>query len=200
MLRGAFNSWQDQTSDRGVSPVVFDILAPDKRTSLLPPDLRLVLQVNPKTMQKTEQKIITRIQTMGGWVEQHWGRGPMELSFEMATGGFVRLYTGLSAKTGDGLSNAPGARQGRRETLAYEHYLDILALFHNNGAIYDQTGALVAQGYLQITFDEGVFLGWFDGDFSVTEEAGNPFSFNLSTRFTIEEEVLRLRGLPLAGG
>jgi len=202
----SFESFSDEFSGEGKRPVVFDILGPDRVTSLLPPELKLVLHVNPRTMRSNYQKLITRIQTRGGWVEQHWGDALEELSFELATGGFVRLYSGLSNKTGatgsegklsgsiDSRSNPLGTgKQGRRETLAYDRYLDFLALWLNNGSIYDAKGEIVQQGYIKITFDGGVHYGWFDTDFTITESAQKPFQFDVTARFIIDFEEMSFR-------
>lgn len=193
VFQGAFrgpNEQDDQgpAGPRGRRPVIFDILAPDQRTSLLPGDLKMVLHVNPRTMRLSYTKQINRVQTRGGFVEFHWGDGLEEINFENATGGFMRMYTGLSNVTG-----ARGGTQGRRQTLAYERYLDLLALFHNNGAVYDANGNIVIQGFLKITFDGGVHIGWFDGQFTVTEDANQPFMFNMTSRFIIDKEIMEFR-------
>lgn len=200
VFKGAFNSFRDEFSGEGKRPVIFDILAPDQETSLLPEDLRLVLHVNPRSMTFHYEKVIERIQTLGGFVEQHWGDGAERISFSAATGGFMRMYSGLSNKTGSSFggnlqSTGPAltAVQGRRETIAYDKFLDLLALFHNNGSIYDVNGNIVVQGYIKLSFDGGVYIGWFDGDFTVTESAEKPFQFELSTNFNIDREELVLR-------
>ena len=201
VFAGAFSSFRDEVSGRGRRPVVFDILSSDGETSLLPEDLRLVLHVNPSSMTMHYEKNITRIQTKGGWVEQHWGDSTERISFSAATGGFMRLYAGLSNKTGSSsfgneLQSTGGtltAVQGRRETIAYDKFLDILAMFHNNGSIYDVNGNIVIQGYIKVTFDGGVYVGWFDGDFTVTESAEKPYQFEISTNFNIDREELVLR-------
>jgi len=171
-------------------PVVFDILAPDYETSLLPEGLRMVLHVNPTTMDIAYTKVIERIQTKGGYVEQHWGEGVATINFNMATGGFVRLYSGLSNITG-----GPGAIDTlgtRRETIAYDKFLDMLALFHNNGSVYDLNGTIVFQGILKITFDGGIYLGWFS-TFAITEAAEKPYQFVLTSTFTVGQEIQRFR-------
>jgi hypothetical protein len=111
----------------------------------------------------------------------------------MATGGFMRLYSGMSNITG-----GPGAIDtggNRRETIAYDKYLDILALFHNNGSIYDLSGQIVFQGILKIIFDGGIYYGWFS-NFNVTESADQPYMFDLTASFQVESEVQRFRSMP----
>lgn len=190
LFKSAFTSPDDEYDFSGRKPVVFDILAPDYETSLLPDNFKMVLHVNPQSMQFQYAKTIERTQTMGGFVEQHWGDGAKSIDFTVSTGGFMRLYSGMSNVTG-----GPGAYDTggtRRETIAYDKYLDMLALFHNNGSIYDTAGKIVFQGIIKITFDGGIYLGWFSS-FNVNEDANKPFVFDLTANFTIAEEVQRFR-------
>lgn len=186
VFRGAFQSPEDDRAGLGKRPVVFDILGPDWSTSILPQGMRMVLHVNPSSMSIQYNRQVDRIQTRGGFVEQHWGDSTQEISFEQATGGFMRLYTGLSNITN------PAYGGSRRETLAYDKYLDLLALFHSNGSVYDSRGNVVMQGILKCTFDGGVYLGWFNS-FSVTESADKPYQFTLSSSFTVHREEARWR-------
>lgn len=188
LFQSAFHSPEDEYSGRGVRPVVFDILAPDWETSILPDYLKMVLHVNPSSMKMGHQKLIERMQTNGGFVEQHFGDGTETIQFEMATGGFMRLYTGLTNITGGGI-DVGGTR---RQTIAYDKYLDLLALFHNNGSVYDQNGRLVFDGLIKIQFDGHIWFGWFSS-FSVTEAAESPYQFQLSASFVIDHEKVTLR-------
>lgn len=201
-IRSAFQSPFDEFDGSGKRPVVFDIIGPDRVTSLLPPDLKMVLHVNPQSMSFTYAKTIARQQTMAGFVEYHWGSNPTEISFTMATGGFVRLYTGLSNVTGPTPSNGklPPSMQARstggtrRQTIAYDKYLDMLALFHNNGAIYDARGNIALQGQILITYDGGSWWGWFS-TFSVEESAEKPYQFTLNASFTVDRELHRVKSM-----
>lgn len=193
LFRSAFMSPEDEYNGLGKRPVVLDVLATDLETSLLPDDIKMVLHVNPSTFKLGYQKIIERIQTKGGWVEQHWGEGVRSLSFEMASGGFMRLYTGLSNITGPGPTGDGYDTGGtRRDTIAYDKYLDMLALFHSNGSIYDTRGQIVFQGIIKISFDGGVHFGWFQS-FNVSEAAEKPYQFDLSAEFTVSHEAWTLR-------
>jgi len=190
LFRSAFQSPADEFNGQGKRPVVFDIVAPDFETSLLPDDVKLVLHVNPSSMKITYNKVIERTQTLGGFVEFHWGDGAGEITFEMATGGLMRLYSGLSNITGGTGSLDVGGT--RRDTIAYDKYLDILALFHNNGAIYDVNGNIFLQGAIKVSFDGGIYVGWFNS-FSVNEEVSKPYQFGLSAGFTLMYEIVRFR-------
>jgi hypothetical protein len=203
VLKSAFNSPADEFNKSGKRPVVFDIIAPDKVTSLLPDDLKMVLHVNPSSMSWNYTNQIERTQTLGGWVEAHWGQAPTEVSMSSVTGGFVRLYTGLSNITGPTESSSliqPTSMQPvsvggtRRDTIAYDKFLDLLALFHSNGAIYDVYGNIALQGQILMTYDGGSWWGWFT-TFSVEESQEKPYQFNLSVNFVVEREKHRIRGL-----
>ena len=198
----SFRSADDGENGRGKTPVVFDIIAPDRVTSLLPNDLKMVLHVNPSSMSINRSKVIERIQTLGGWVEQHWGDAPTEISLEASTGGFMRLYPGLVSSTGSGTAGAkvaPGSMKpiedqkssGRRETIAYDKYLDMLALFHNNGQIYDNDGNVILHGQVKMIFEGHTFYGWFSS-FSVSETSDQPYAFELSANFTVQRESHKL--------
>ena len=197
VFRSAFRSPEDEfNSNLGVRPFVFDILGPDYETSVLPESLKMVLHAPPQSVDFSYAKQIERIQTRGGYVEQHWGEGARTISFNLVSGGFVRAYSGMSNITGGpGSFDAGGTR---RETIAYDKYLDMLALFHNNGSVYDVTGQIVFQGIVKVTFDGGVHLGWFS-DFSVVEDASKPYQFALTASFTIDQEVLRFNSSTVRG-
>lgn len=195
IFRKAFHDKSGAKNEKGQIPFVFDIIAPDGVTSILPNNMKMVLDHNPESVDFSYEQTIERIQTKGGHVEQHWGEGLRSISFSMTTGGFKRLYSGLSNITGGGI-DVGGTR---RESINYDKYLDMLALFHNNGQIYDSNGQIVFSGKIKVTYDGGIYLGWF-GDFEVTESAEKPYQFDLSTSFTVEEEVLRFRSQPVVAG
>lgn len=184
IFQGAFPGGEAEEFSRdGKRPVIFDILGPDKSTSLLPEGFKLVLFVNPSSLSLKYTRAVERIQTRGGFVEQHWGDGARSLDIEASTGGFMRLYTGLSNIT------SPSSTGGtRRETLAYDSYLDMLALFHNNGSVYDSEGRVALQGIIKVTFDGGVYRGWFN-TFTVTESADNPYRFTMTAGMDLQDEV-----------
>lgn len=200
MFRSAYRGPGDALDGSGRRPVIFDVIGPDRETSLLG-DLKLVLHVNPNSMRWSYQRVIERTQTEGGWVEAHWGSAPTEVSFEAATGGFMRLYAGLVATTGPTASNdlLPASQRAldvggtRRETIAYDKYLDLLALFRFNGSIYDSAGNIALQGQVRIIYDGGSWWGWFS-TFEVEESSEKPYQFKLTAAFTVDRETHRVRG------
>ena len=200
-------------SNLGIRPFVFDIVAPDGVTSLLPDDVKMTLHANPKNISFSYEKKHEISSTLSGWVEYYWGDNPTTISLEASSGAFIRPYTGLSAVTGpvvvpnerassrsvkpQGATDEPtqyGTSIGgtRRETITYDKYLDLLALFHNNGSIYDQTGRVIVQGKIKMIFDGGVWFGWFQS-FSVTDDANTPYSFNVSLAMQVEREYHGVR-------
>lgn len=90
------------------------------------------------------------------------------------------------------MTSFDAAGGSRRETIAYDKFLDLLALFHSNGGIYDAAGNVALQGCVKVTFDEGVYLGWLN-QFTVTENADQPFSFKVSFEFTVQREEMTFR-------
>lgn len=204
-IRSAFNSPADEFNGSGKRPVVFDVYSPDRSRSLLPDNLKMVLHVNPSSMRWSYTNHIERTQTMGGFIEAHWGQQPSEISVEAATGGFVRLYSGLSNTTGVTPSSdqinpknmVPTSIGGtRRDSIAYDKYLDLLALYYFNGAIYDTYGNIAQQGQILMSYDGGAWWGWFT-TFSVEETSEKPYQFQLTFGFSVEREQHRLRGVPV---
>ena len=185
----------DEFNGMGQIPMVFDILAPDGFTSILPNSLKMILDTNPASVNFNYAQLIERTQTKGGFVEFHWGEGLRTIELNMVTGGFKRLYSGLSNITGGGID----VGGNRRETINYDKYLDMLALFHNNGQIYDTNGQIVFSGRIKILFDGGIYIGTFD-NFNVEDSAQKPFQFNMTTTFTVHREILRFRTMPSTSG
>lgn len=195
----AFRSPDDGELGLGKTPVIFDIVGANG-VSILPEDLRMVLHVNPRTMQFSYDNVIEVIQTRGGHVEQHWGQSPATIAFEQATGGFARLYTGVTSITGPGPANSrlPSSTQAvdiggtRRDTIAYDKYLDLLALYHNNGSVYDRSGRIYYQGKVKMAYDGGTYWGYIE-NFTVSEEVEQPYQFSLSFSFKVDREAHQLR-------
>jgi len=186
-IPSAFNGPDDGALRVNKTPLVFDVLGPDHQTSMLPDGVRLVLHCNPSSLKISKQRQVSRMQTLAGFVEQHWGDATQEVSADGTTGGFVRLYTGVTSATSFALNGG-----SRRETVAYDKYLDLLALFHSNAAIFDAFGNIAVQGILKLTFDEGIYLGWLQ-NFSVSESAETPYRFTYSFSFLVHYELATWR-------
>jgi hypothetical protein len=164
---------------QGSIPMAFQVTSPfDRRRALLPH--ALVMHVNPANFNETYNKKIEKIQTRGGWVEQHWFDELSDISADGSTGAFVNLYTGLSSVL-------------RQRTIAWDRYRDLYDLFHNNGSVYDPYGAIVLQGNIMLLYDRGIYIGTFRS-FDVDETDDSPFAFKISWTFKVEEIIMKLPG------
>lgn len=162
---------------KGVIPMAFQVTSPlDNRTALLPH--ALVLHVNPASFTESHTKKIERLQTRGGWVEQHWGDDLSEISCDGSTGAFVNLYTGLSSVV-------------RQKTIAWDRYRDLYDLYRHNGSVYDPFGNVVLQGKIMLLYDRGTYIGTFRS-FEVEETADAPFVFKISWAFKVEQTLVRI--------
>jgi hypothetical protein len=170
----------------GYIPLAFQVTSPyDKLRALLPH--ALISHVNPTGFSETFNKKIERIQTRGGFVEQHWGDDLGEISVDSSTGAFVNLYTGLSSIL-------------RQRTIAWDRYRDLYDLYRHNGSVYDPFGAIVLQGHVMVMYDRGTYLGHFKS-FSVEETDESPFAFKVSWSFKVVETIYQIPinafGVPL---
>jgi hypothetical protein len=205
-IQGAFNGPDTEFSGLGKRPVIFDILAPDGQ-SILPPEVRLVLHVNPASMQLQYTASVDRQITMGGWVECDWGQSPTSISASGVSGGFLHLHNGLMAITGPTPSsaNAPYGDASisvggtRRQTLAYSKFLDLLALFQGNAAVYDQYGRVVYQGAIKMSYHGAVYIGWFES-FEAQEDAQKQYQISYSFSFKVKSELLKAKSIQLGEG
>src|SRR5512137_533397 len=164
---------------QGPVPLAFQVTSPfDRRRALLPH--ALVMHVNPANLNENFNKKIEKIQTRGGWVEQHWFDELTDMSADGSTGAFMNVYTGLSSVL-------------RQRTIAWDRYRDLYDLFHNNGSVYDPYGAIVLQGNILLMYDRGIYIGTFRS-FDVEETDDSPFAFKISWSFKVEETILKMPG------
>jgi len=164
---------------RGPIPMAFQVTSPFDPTRALLPHA-LVLHVNPSTLSETHTKKVERIQTRGGFVEQHWPDELSELSADGSTGAFMNIYTGTSSVL-------------RQRTIAWDRFRDLYDLYHNNGSVYDPFGNIVLQGNIMILWDRGTYIGYFRTfDYEETEES--PFAFKMSWTFKVQQTLVQLPG------
>ncbi len=157
--------------------MAFQVTSPlDFRRCLLPH--ALVLHVNPSSLSENFSKKLETLDTMGGWVEQHWFDDLTEMSADGSTGGFLNLYTGMASVM-------------RKETIAWNKYRDLVDLFKNNGSVYDPYGKIVLQGRIMLLYDRGTYLGHFT-NFDVEETSESPYAFKISWGFKAEETLLKI--------
>jgi len=164
---------------RGPIPMAFQVTSPFDPTKALLPHA-LVLHVNPASLSETHTKKIERIQTRGGFVEQHWADDLSEMSADGSTGAFMNLYTGTTSVL-------------RQRTIAWDKFRDLYDLYHNNGSVYDPLGNIVLQGNIMLLWDRGTYIGYFRSfDYEETEES--PFAFKMSWSFKIQQTLVQLPG------
>jgi len=138
----------------------------------------LVMHVNPASFAETFTKKIERIQTRGGFVEQHWGDDLGDINCDGSTGAFMNIYTGLSSIV-------------RQRTIAWDRYRDLYDLYRNNGSLIDPYGNIVLQGRVMVMYDRGTYLGHFKS-FSVEETDDSPFAFKVSWSFKVETTIYQI--------
>jgi hypothetical protein len=161
-------------------PMAFQITSPfNSRRVLLPH--ALVMHINPQSYSENHTKKLERIQTRGGFVEQHWGDELTDINADGSTGAFMNVYTGLSSVL-------------RHKTIAWDRYRDLHDLYRNNGSVYDPYGNIVLQGNVMLMYDRGTYLGYFR-TFEVEETDDQPFVFRVSWTFKVEEELMKIPGL-----
>lgn len=155
-------------------PVAFQVTSPFNKLRVLLPHA-LVMHVNPQNLNETHNQKIERIQTRGGFVEQHWGSELLELSADGSTGAFMNIYTGLTSVL-------------RQRTIAWDRYRDLHDLYFNNGSVRDPFGNIVLQGYIMLVYDRGTYLGTFR-TFDVEETDDSPFAFRINWTFKVEKTI-----------
>lgn len=162
---------------QGAIPMAFQITSPFNRSTLLLPHA-LVLHVNPSSFQENYRHKIERIQTRGGFVEQHWGSELTEITASASTGAFMNIYTGLTSVL-------------RQRTIAWDRYRDLYDLYYNNASVYDPFGNIVLQGNILLMYDRGNYLGTFRS-FDMEETDDSPFAFKLNWTFKVETTLLSI--------
>lgn len=158
-------------------PLAFQVTSPYNPGMVLLPH-SLVAHINPSSISETLNKKVEKIQTRGGFVEQHWGDELGEISADMSTGAFLNINNGLSSVI-------------RQRTIAWDRYRDLYDLYRNNGSVYDPFGNIVLQGNILLMYDRGTYIGYFKS-FSVEETDDSPFAFKLSWSFKVEKTIYQV--------
>lgn len=172
-IPSAFNSEFDQ---RGKTPVLFQVVSPDKQTLLLP--VFLYMHVNPSSLNFSYSKNIERFETLGGFVEQHFGEELTSVSASNSTGAFVNVDEGVTIS-------------GRKDTVAWQKMQHLIQIFKSNGSVYDSHGHVRFRGRIRLVFGGGIYDGFFES-LEISESAESPFSLELSWSFKVEEETQNL--------
>lgn len=158
-------------------PMAFQITSPLNNRIVLMPHA-LVMHVNPQSFGENFNKKVERIQTRGGFVEQHWGDELGDISADGSTGAFINIYTGTSSVL-------------RHRTIAWDRFRDLHDIYKNNGSLHDPYGNIVLQGNVMLLYDRGTYLGYFK-TFAFEETDDSPFAFKMSWSFKVEETILKI--------
>ena len=135
----------------------------------------LIMKINPENLNSQYTQLVNHKRTWGGFVEEHWGE---QLDSISSSGKTAQFYGEL------GLTN-----QGRRDTDNFKDFEKFIALYRNNGTLYDpKTGRIVAQGYVTMNYDDAVYRGYFD-NFSLDEIAEKPYELQYDFSFKVTKEV-----------
>ncbi len=161
-------------------PLAFQVTSPFSSRIVLMPHA-LVMHVNPQNYSEQHTKKVERIQTRGGFVEQHWGDELTEITADGSTGAFMNIFTGLTSLL-------------RQQTIAWDRYRDLHDLYRNNGSLYNPFGAIVLQGNIMLMYDRGTYIGYFN-HWDVEETDDLPFSFKASWTFKVQEELMKIPNL-----
>jgi len=153
----------------------------------------LVFLVPPKNMTTRWQKSIVTEETLGGFVEYHWGENVPIINASGTTMGFMSYDKGdFVFLPGNDRDFSPFARafllnpDQRRVSLAYENFQDILRFYSNNGVTIHRGGPL--SGLVQeakdivMDFDNSKYIGRFE-TLTFEENANNPHMFTYNFVF-----------------
>ena len=165
----------NQASDSTLGkPFLFTVTEPNSLNPLY--DVVLALNQNPGSVEEKYSKSKTTASTYGGFIEWHWPDDLDTISCTASTGAFINKDSGLT-------------HGKRKDSIAYERYLDLFELFKSNGMVYDGYGKPAIRGRVMMIFDRGVYYGHFSS-FNVDESAEKPFTFELSWEFKVERSVI----------
>jgi len=174
---------------RNGRPMLFSVTSPSNVTEVLYP-VFLALHISPNSIKERMVKGKNVVMTYGGFVEFVWPDDLNALSCSSSTGAFLNPEGGLV-----GASDAPTTdgrfSTGRRNSIAWERQEDFLELFRNNGCVFNGQGQPILRGRVVCLYDRGMFVGHFSS-FEVQENGDNPFTFNLSWEFKVEQTIYKV--------
>jgi len=135
----------------------------------------LIMKINPKNLSSKYTQLINRKRTLAGFIEEHWG----EQLDSLSAGGQTGQFFGPIGLTDD----------RRRDTDAYDRFRQLVAIYRNNGSVYDtRTGKIIAQGAVVMNYDNCVYAGYFES-FTIIDSADRPFSLNYDFAFKVVREI-----------
>lgn len=146
----------------------------------LPP---LMFYVNPNKFDVSYQHIISDGDRGRQFhIIEHWGLQQPTISASGTIGAtYIDSTNGLGQKTG-GLT-----RSLRRESAAYQHFMNLFRIYKNNGYIFNIQNRISMLGSVNIYYDGTIYTGSFDS-FSISEAEDKPFDLEYSFEFTVRFE------------
>ena len=177
---------QSQLIGDGIGrPILFQVTNVSDNSPAWP--YALATHVNPSQFSEKFTKSKNVVMTRGGFVEFIWPDNLDSLSADSSTGAFIGPGTGLSSDSANPsaiVNGRLGGLKGRRHTLAWERFADLLDLFRNNGHVYNSNGQPVLRGRVVCMYDRGIYTGYFTS-FSVEETGDQPFMFKFDWEFQV---------------
>lgn len=134
--------------------------------------LGIRMMVNPQTISNNMAKIVSRAQTMVGWVEEHWGEDMDTISFQGKTAAFIVT---------DGSPE-------RRLSASYRQFKQLVDMISTNGCSFDKFGFVSNRFFILLTYDYAKYRGYFES-VDVTEDATDPFRFTYTITFKAERTI-----------
>ena len=133
----------------------------------------LIIDINPKELNIAYKKIINRVRTLGGFLEEHWGD-----EMDVITGsGSTSMY--YDADRGLTVTN-------RRSSESMQNFLRLVNIYRNNGAeLSTKTNRINRVGRIRLEYDGKTYDGYFE-TFSIEETAEQPFVFTYSFTFKVQ--------------
>lgn len=179
--------------------------------------LGLVLLINPASLSANMAKMVSRSQTMSGWVEDHWGEELDTITFQGSSASF--LWAGPEQPSGPlkqtpqeiqdmynnymnipdvginepiGLGDYTGLTvKRRRDTLSYDEFRRIVHLMNSNATNFDTRGLVRARKFIQLGYDYAAYRGYFES-IDITEDSETPFKFIYTATFKAEKTIFSI--------
>lgn len=166
-------------SNRALIPftvIILDISNP-------PPPLTLF--VNPSVFNPKYSKVISSTYSREGYVSEHWGDSPEEISVSGVTGG---TYTEESGLFGGSACPDNSGTDYRLYTAALQEMKVLLMFYKNNGRDFRNRNTekrrIDSLGIVALNFDLITYLGYFS-NFSYKEVAEKPHNFEYNFSFIV---------------
>lgn len=151
----------------------------------LPP---LVLYVNPTEFSVSYQHVIADGDRGRDFhIIEHWGLQQPTIN---ASGQIGATY--IDSTNGRGQKTGGVTRALRRESAAYQHFMNLFQIYKNNAYIFNVHHRISMLGSVKIFYDDAIYTGSFDS-FSISEAEDKPYSLEYNFQFTVrfEERVAR---------